>query len=255
MLSIAVVQRDLVVLQAVALQLPRQQVAPRDRDLLGGRVAVEAHDLHAVEQRAGNRLGHVRRRDEQHAGEVQLHVEVVVAERVVLRRVQHLEQRGRRIATPVGADLVDLVEQDHRVHGLRVAQRANEPSRQGPDVSPSMPADLGLVADPAERHAHELTARGARDGLADRRLAGAGRADQGEDRAGGAPLLRHAPLLAQLAHGDVLRDAVLDVFQAGVVCIQHLACMHGVELLLGALRPRHRHQPVQVGPDHRGLAR
>ena len=29
----------------------------------------------------------------------------------------------------------------------------------------------------------------------------------------------------------------------------------GVELLLGALRPRHRDQPVEVGADHRALAR
>ena len=250
-----VVDDHLVVVQPVALQLARQQVAARDRDLLLGRVAVEAHDLHAVEQRAGNRLGHVRRRDEQHLGQVQLDVEVVVAERVVLRRVEHLEQRRRRVAAPVGADLVDLVEQDHRVHRAGVAQGADEPARQRPDVGPSVPADLGLVANAAQRHAHELAAGRARDRLADRGLAGAGRADQGQDRAGGAALLGHAALLAQLAHGDVLGDAVLDVLEAGVVGVQHLARVHRVEPLLGALGPRHRDQPVEVGADHRGLAR
>ena len=58
---------DLLGLQPVALQLARPQVAARDRDLLGGRVAVEADHLHAVQQRAGDRVGDVRRRDEQHA--------------------------------------------------------------------------------------------------------------------------------------------------------------------------------------------
>jgi hypothetical protein len=43
--------------------------------------------------------------DEHDLGEVELDVEVVIAERVVLRRVEHLEQRDRRIAAPVGADL------------------------------------------------------------------------------------------------------------------------------------------------------
>ena len=91
--------------------------------------------------------------------EVELDVEVVVAERVVLRRVEHLEQRGRRVAAPVGADLVDLVEHDHRVHRPGVAQRADEPAGQRADVRAPVAADLGLVADAAERHAHELAVR------------------------------------------------------------------------------------------------
>ena len=78
---------------------------------------------------AGNRLGHVRGGDEQHLGEVQLDVQVVVAEAVVLRRVEHLEQRRRGVAAPVRADLVDLVQQDHRVH--RARRRAGR-GRAGP---------------------------------------------------------------------------------------------------------------------------
>src|SRR5207302_1430703 len=83
--------------------------ASRDRGLLVDGVAVEADDLHPVEQRSGNRVGHVPGRDEEHVGQVELDVEVVIAERVVLRRIEHLEQCGRGIAAPVGADLVDLV--------------------------------------------------------------------------------------------------------------------------------------------------
>ena len=120
---------DLVLAQAVPLALPRPEVAAGDRDLLVDRVAVEADDLHAVEQRPRDRLGDVRGRDEDDLREVELDVEVVVAERVVLRRVEHLEQRRRRVAAPVGADLVDLVEHDHRVHRPGVAQRADEPAR------------------------------------------------------------------------------------------------------------------------------
>ena len=60
---------------------------------------------------------------------------------------------------------------------------------------------------------------------------------------------------AQLAHGQVLGDAVLDVLEAGVVGVEHDARVDRIELLLGALAPRHGDQPVQVGADHRGLAR
>ena len=213
---------DLVLEQAVALALPRPEVAARDRDLLVDRVAVEADDLHPVEQRAGDRLGDVRGGDEDDLGEVELDVEVVVAERVVLRRVEHLEQRRRRVAAPVGADLVDLVEHDHRVHRPGVAQRPHEAAGQRADVRAPVAADLGLVADAAERHADELAVERARDRLADRRLAGAGRPDQRQDRAGALVLLDPA-LLAQLAHGEVLDDAVLDVVEAVVVGVEDLA--------------------------------
>src|SRR5918911_581431 len=70
----------------VALALARPQVVPGDGDLLGHGVAVEADDLHAVQQRAGNGLGDVGGGDEQHLRQVDLDIEVVVAERVVLRR-------------------------------------------------------------------------------------------------------------------------------------------------------------------------
>ena len=122
--------------------------------------------------------------------EVELDVEVVVAERVVLRGVEDLEQRRARIAAPVGADLVDLVEHDHRVHRPSVAQRAHQAARERADVRAPVAADLGLVAHAAERHADELASGRAGDRLADRGLAGAGRADQREDGAGALVLRR-----------------------------------------------------------------
>ena len=241
--------------QAVSLALARPQVAARDRELLLGRVAVEAHHLHPVQKRRRDRLGDVRGGDEQHPGEVELDVQVVVAEAVVLRRVEHLEQRRRGVAAPVRADLVDLVEHDHRVHRPGVAQGPDQAARQGADVGAAVAADLGLVAHAAQRHADELAPGRAGDRLADRGLAGAGRADQGQDRPA-TRARRATPRSApQLAHGDVLGDPVLDVLEAGVVGVEHLARVLRVEPLVGALAPRHGQQPVEVGADHRGLAR
>ena len=59
---------------------------------------------------------------------------------------------------------------------------------------------------------------------------------------------------AQLAHGQVLDDAVLDVLEAGVVGVEDLARVRGIEPLVRALRPRHGDEPVEVRADHRGLA-
>ena len=89
---------ELVGPQAVLVELPRDEVHPRDVELLVLGVAAERDDLHAIEQRRVDRAELVRGRDEEHPRQVDRDLEVVIAERVVLRRVEHLEQRRRRIA-------------------------------------------------------------------------------------------------------------------------------------------------------------
>ena len=65
-----------------------------------------------------------------HVGEVEVELEVVVAERVVLRGVEHLQQRRRGIAAPAaGLQLVDLVDQQHRVHRAGFGERAHDATR------------------------------------------------------------------------------------------------------------------------------
>ena len=117
-----------------------------------------------------------------------------------------------------------------------------------------MAADLRLVADSTERHAHELAPGGTRDRLSDRRLPGSRWADQRQDDPG-ASIDLDSPHLAELRDGDVLDDPVLDVVQAGVVGVEHLPRVLRIETLLGALAPRDGEQPVEVVADDRRLGR
>jgi hypothetical protein len=75
------------------LPLAREQVAAGDLQLLLLRVAAEVHRLHAVVERRRDVLHVVRGGDEEHLREVEGDPQVVVGELVVLRRVEHLEQR------------------------------------------------------------------------------------------------------------------------------------------------------------------
>ena len=102
---------------------------------------------------------------------------------MVLLRVEHLEQRRGRVAAVVGAELVDLVEHHHGVERSRLAQPLDDASGHRADVRPAVAADLGLVADAAERQAVELPSERARDRLSERRLADARRSDEAQDRA------------------------------------------------------------------------
>ncbi len=203
---------DLVGAQGRPLQLATDQMVAGDRHLLVLGVAVETDDLHPVEQRPGDGVDHVGGGDEQDLGQVQLDLEIVVAEGVVLRRVEHLEQGRGRVSPVVGAQLVHLVEDDHRVHGPGLAQGAHQPTGLGTHVGPAMATDLGLVADTSQRHPDEGASEGTGHRLAQRGLADPGGPDQGQDGARATPADRgQAPLGLQLAHGQVLEDAILHV--------------------------------------------
>ena len=222
-------------------ELLRQQVPLRDRELLRLRVARELDRVHPVEQRPRDRVDRVRGADEEHLREVERQVEVVVPEVPVLLGVEHLEHRARRVAAVVGSHLVDLVDQDHRVPGLGVAQRADDRARQRADVRAPVAADLGLVPHAADRHADELAAERPRDRLPERRLADAGRPDEAED------LPRD--LVAQLRHGQVLDDAVLDLLEVEVVLVEHAAGVLEVEVVLRRLLPGQAEDPFQIAAD------
>src|SRR5205807_1362605 len=80
-----------------------EQVVASDGELLVLGVAVETDDLHTVEERTRNRVGHIGSGDEQHLGQVELDLEVVVTEGVVLGWVEDREQGRGRAAPPIGA--------------------------------------------------------------------------------------------------------------------------------------------------------
>ena len=175
------------------------------------------------------------------------HVQVVIAERVVLLGIEHFEQRRRRVAAEVGAELVDLVEDEDRVLRLGAAQPLDDLPGQRADVGAAMAADLRLVAHAAERDPHELAAERVGDRLRQRGLADARRAEEAEDR----PL----DVRIQLPDRQVLDHAVLDLLEAGVIGVEDVLGPLQIDGVLGALRPRQRDEPVEVGARHRCIPR
>ena len=76
-----------------------------------------------------------------------------------------------------------------------------------------MPADLRFVVESTEAHAHELATHRLRNGLTERRLPYARRPCEAEDRT--------LHLRGELAHREVLNDALLHLLQAVVIVAQH----------------------------------
>ena len=110
------------------------------------------------------------------------------------------------------AELVDLVQHHHAVARAGLADRLDDVAGQRADIGAPVAADLRLVVHAAEADAHELAVHRARDRLAERGLADAGRADEAQDR--------RLALRRELAHGEIFDDAPLDLVEAEVVLVE-----------------------------------
>mmetsp|Transcript_38692 Transcript_38692/g.125550 ORF Transcript_38692/g.125550 Transcript_38692/m.125550 type:complete len:804 (+) Transcript_38692:1439-3850(+) len=218
------------------------EVLVRNLHLLVEDVPREAHHLHPVEQRAGDRAGVVGGAEEEDLGEVDGRVEVVVHEGRVLRRVEHLEQRRRGVALVAAAQLVDFVNEHHRVRGARRLEALDQLARHRTHVRPPVALDLGDVGQAAHGEAVELAAECARDGLADRRLADAGRADEADDLS----LSRSD----EGADRDELEDALLDILETVVLLREDLLGAGELKVLLRVDAPREGGEPVEVVSRH-----
>ena len=239
-----VVDRPFLRVQAVLGDRGRDEMLAGNLNLFVLGVAGDADDLHAVHQRSGN-IERIRGRDEHHVGEVVIHLEVVIVERAVLLGVEDLKQSRRRIAAEIGAHLVDLVQQEQRVRGLRLAHRLDDLAGHRADVGAAVSADFRFIPHAAQRHAHELTSGRLRDRLAKRGLADARRADEAQDRSG--------QLVGAGLHGEILDDAVLDLLKPVVIRVEHFLRGNEVLLDLGLLAPWNRQQPVEIVAHDRRL--
>src|SRR5205814_4539650 len=175
--------RDLELLRGepVVAELPGHEVALGNLQLLALRVAREVDRLEPVEQRPWNALWEVRRRDEQHLRQVERHSQIMIRERIVLRRIEYLEQRRRRVALERDPQFVDLVEQEHQVLGAGLLHPLDDATGHGAHVSTPMAANVGFVAGPPQGDAHVRTAHGPRDRFRDRRLSHTRRPDEQQD--------------------------------------------------------------------------
>ena len=110
-----------------------------------------------------------------------------------------------------------------------------------------MAANLRLVTNAAERHAHELAPGRFGDRFAERRLADAGRTDQTQYRSG--------QLVGALLHREVFDNALLDLLEAVVIRFENLLGEREILLHLGLLVPWNRQQPIEIVAHDGGFSR
>ena len=216
-----------------------------DIELFNAGIGRQFDDVHTVAQRRGDRVGVVGGGDEHHVGKIERQVDIVVDKSVVLLAVEHLEQCRGGIALVVGAELIDLVEDQQRIAGAAFADRVDDAAGHRGDIGAAVAADLSLVTHTAQGDAMALSADRLTDGGRDGGFADAGRADQTDDL----PLC----LIAQLADGELFDDALLDLIKTVMVAVKLFAHSLQIDILLCRRIPRELQNGVDVGLDHAGF--
>ncbi len=156
-----------------------------------------------------------------HLRQIERHIQIVIAERRVLLRIEHFHQRRRRIAAEVAAELVHFVQHQDRVVGFGALDSLDDLSGQRADVGAAMAADFRFIVHAAQRDAHEFASQRAGNGFAERSLAHAWRPDEAQDR----PL--HSRL--QFFHRQIIENALLHLFQVVVILVQNVLRLGNVD--------------------------
>src|SRR5215831_5379325 len=144
---------DLIGLQTTIVTTTGHEVVSGDLHLFLFGIAGQFDDFHTVSQRGWNRIENIRGRNEKYTREIESHIEVVITKRHILLRIENFQQCRCRISAEVRAQLVDLIEHEHRIARSRATNALDDLTGQGADICTPMTADLGLVAHASERDA------------------------------------------------------------------------------------------------------
>ena len=184
----------------------------------------------------------------------------MIGERIVLRRVQDFEECRCWIALERHSELVDFVQEEHRVLRSGALHPFDDPAGHGSHVCSAMAPNIGLVTRTAQGDADVLTTHRTGNRLCDRRFPNTWRADEQQDRAlcapivpvpGNLPFARFdihrlfrcftvfgPTFIAQLANGEELQHTVFHVFQAVVILFENAGCVREVEFVFAPIVPR-----------------
>ena len=124
-----ILELDLLLGQAGFLALLGNQEALGDLHLLELGVARKPDHFHAILQGRRNGVHHVRRGDEKYLAQIVFDVQIMIHEHEILFRIEHFEQRRRRVAAEIGGHLVDFVQHEHRIAHAGLLHHLDESGR------------------------------------------------------------------------------------------------------------------------------
>ena len=200
------------------------------------RVAGQIQNIHPVQKSRRNGIVGVGRGEEENIGKVKIKPQEVIPEGFVLFRIQNLQKRRRGIPFIIGAQLIDFIQQNDRVHAPGFLHGMNHPPLHRADVSTAMAADFRLVAHAAQRHPHKLAVERMRNRTGDRGFPHPGRADKAKNLT--------AKIRGKGVGRQIFDHPVLNLFEAIMLVIQNLPCPGDITAILGVFSIRKRQAKV-----------
>ena len=208
-----------------------------------GQIAFHFDDFHAVKQGPGDGLQIVGGSNEEHVGEVEVEVEIVVVERAVLLRVEHFEKRAVGVAVVVVfADFVYFVKHKERIDGTGLDDAFDNTSGHGTDIGAAMAANLGFVVHTAEGDANILATQGFGDAATERGFADTRRTVEADDG--------RLFFCGEAQRGEMFEYAFLYTLHAEVVAVEHAFGIFHIEIVLGMTSPWEVYHGLQIVEHH-----
>ena len=99
----------------------------------------------------------------------------MVAECVVLFRIQGFQQGGCRIAPKIAGHLIHFIQQKQGVQTAHFLHAVDQPARHRANIRAAMSADLRFIPHPAQRNTGKFSIHRFRNGFRQRSFTYAGR--------------------------------------------------------------------------------
>ena len=77
--------------------------------------------------------------------EIERQIQVIIPERVILRRIEHFKQGRRRIAAKIPPQFIHLIQHEHWIVHACPPHRLNDAPRHGSDIRAAMPAQFRFI--------------------------------------------------------------------------------------------------------------
>ena len=166
----------------------------------------------------------------------------MVAECVILFRIQRFQQGGCRVSPEIAGHLVNLIQKEQGIQAPRLLHAVDQPSRHSPDISAAMSANLSFIPYPAQRNTGKFTVYCFGNGNRHGSLAHTGRPHKTQDwRFIG---------LCQLLYRKVLQYSLFDLFQAIMMLVKNFGCLTNIKAVLVILSPWQIQHSIQIVSDN-----
>ena len=145
-------------------------------------VATNLNQFHTVKQSRRDGSQVIGCSDEHHFGQIIIHIQIVVMERMVLFRIQHFQHCRTWITTMVTSQFVYFIQNNHRIRCFCLDKTLNDTSRHSTYVCFTMSANFRFIVYATQRHTDILTFQRRCDRASQRRFTYSRRAIQTNNR-------------------------------------------------------------------------